>query len=109
MNAMEGIVFQLILHGGNGKSFAMEAIAEAKAGYMAVAREKLEQADEELHKAHQLHADLIQREAGGSRAEVTLLLVHAQDHLMNAITVKDLASEMVDLYERIRINGGIKA
>jgi cellobiose PTS system EIIA component len=26
-------------------------------------------------------------------------MIHAQDHLMNAITMKDLAAEMVDLYE----------
>ncbi|PTM57890.1 PTS lactose/cellobiose transporter subunit IIA [Desmospora activa] len=109
MDAMEGIMFQLILHGGNGKSFAMEAIAEAKTGHMSAAREKLRQAGEELHKAHQLHANLIQQEAGGEQTTVTLLMVHAQDHLMNALTVKDLASEMVDLYERIMVDGGIKA
>ncbi|ENA0413451.1 PTS lactose/cellobiose transporter subunit IIA, partial [Listeria monocytogenes] len=37
-------------------------------------------------------------EARGEKAEVSLLLVHAQDHLMNAITFKDLAKEIVDLY-----------
>ncbi|MDR6226746.1 PTS lactose/cellobiose transporter subunit IIA [Desmospora profundinema] len=109
MDSMEGIVFELILHGGNGKSLAMEAIAEAKKGKIAAAREKLKQSGEELQKAHRLQANLIQQEAGGSRSEVTLLMIHAQDHLMNAITVKDLAAEMVDLYERITIDGGVKA
>ena len=28
-------------------------------------------------------------------------MVHAQDHLMNAMTVKDLAAELVDLYQRL--------
>jgi cellobiose PTS system EIIA component len=28
-------------------------------------------------------------------------MVHAQDHLMNAITVIDMAREFVDLYEKI--------
>lgn len=32
---------------------------------------------------------------------MTLLLVHAQDHFMNALTVNDLANEFVDLYENI--------
>ncbi|MFS8514414.1 MAG: PTS lactose/cellobiose transporter subunit IIA, partial [Planifilum fulgidum] len=35
--------------------------------------------------------------------------VHAQDHLMNAITVKDLAVELIDLYKRISTSGGAKA
>lgn len=31
---------------------------------------------------------------------MTLLMVHAQDHLMSAITVRDLAREIVELYRR---------
>ncbi|HJF33529.1 MAG TPA: PTS lactose/cellobiose transporter subunit IIA, partial [Sporosarcina psychrophila] len=38
-------------------------------------------------------------EIRGEGVVVSLLLVHAQDHLMNAITFKDLAIEFVDLYE----------
>lgn len=29
------------------------------------------------------------------------MMVHAQDHLMNALTIRDMASEFVDLYERM--------
>ena len=31
----------------------------------------------------------------------TLLMVHSQDHLMNAITFRDLAGEIVALYKRL--------
>ncbi|EAG9877164.1 PTS lactose/cellobiose transporter subunit IIA, partial [Listeria monocytogenes] len=51
-----------------------------------------------LLEAHHSQTSLIQGEARGEKAEVSLLLVHAQDHLMNAITFKDLAKEIVDLY-----------
>lgn len=37
---------------------------------------------------------------------MSLLMVHAQDHLMNAMTVKDLAAEMIDLYEKITVQRG---
>ena len=30
-----------------------------------------------------------------------LLMVHAQDHLMDAMVVKDLAAEIVDLYRKL--------
>jgi len=33
-----------------------------------------------------------------------LLMVHAQDHLMNAITVRDLAIEFVDMYKKMSSN-----
>ena len=37
---------------------------------------------------------------------MTLLMVHAQDHLMNAMTVKDLAAELVAIYEKVSLQGG---
>jgi PTS system cellobiose-specific IIA component len=94
-------IFQLILHAGNGKSSAMEAIQAAKAGNYEEAREKLNQAGSELNEAHHIQTSLIQGEIRGEKTEISLLMIHAQDHLMNAITVKDLATEFVELYEKI--------
>lgn len=34
-------------------------------------------------------------------SKINILLIHAQDHLMNCITFFDMAKEIVDLYERI--------
>ncbi|MEC1636155.1 PTS lichenan transporter subunit IIA [Bacillus mojavensis] len=103
---MEQIIFQIILHGGNGRSSAMEAIAAAKNGDSEEARNKLQDATDELSKAHHYQTELIQSEAGGEKTEMTLLMVHAQDHLMNAMTVKDLAAEFIELYEKITVQGG---
>jgi PTS system cellobiose-specific IIA component len=107
MEKLEEIIFQVILCGGNGKSCAMEAIAAAKQGDFTEAREKLKEASDALNEAHHIQTSLIQSEVRGERTEVSLLMVHAQDHLMNAITVKDLAAEFVDLYEKLSIHGGI--
>ncbi|MCI3195324.1 PTS lactose/cellobiose transporter subunit IIA [Bacillus sp. HU-1818] len=103
---MEQIIFQIILHGGNGRSSAMEAIAAAKNGDRAEALKKLHESADELQKAHHFQTELIQNEAGGKKTEMSLLMVHAQDHLMNAMTVKDLAAEMIDLYEKITVQRG---
>ncbi|AGT31657.1 hypothetical protein M493_06825 [Geobacillus genomosp. 3] len=61
----------------------------------------MEQAGAERQAAHELQTSLLQQEAGGQSTAVTLLMVHAQDHLMTAIAVKELAAEFVDLYEHI--------
>jgi PTS system cellobiose-specific IIA component len=74
---------------------------------MVQARHLLAQASEELRQAHQIQTTLIQKEASGEKTEATLLMIHAQDHLMNAITVKELAAEFVDLYENILNKGGL--
>ncbi|QKG83243.1 PTS lactose/cellobiose transporter subunit IIA [Kroppenstedtia pulmonis] len=95
------IAFQLILHGGNARSAALEAIAFARKGDAEAAEASLHQAEQEISTAHCIHTDLIQKEAGGEETKVNLILVHAQDHLMNAITIKELAAEFVHLYREI--------
>lgn len=97
----EQMVFQIILHGGNGRSSSMEAIIAAKAGDVERARAKLQEAADELHEAHKIQTNLIQTEIQEGAQPVSLLMVHAQDHLMNAMVVKDLANEFVDLYESL--------
>ncbi|MMZ66701.1 Lichenan-specific phosphotransferase enzyme IIA component [compost metagenome] len=79
----------------------MEAIQLAQRGSGDLALRLLEECKSELVKAHKLQTKLIQQEAGGAVHEITLLMVHAQDHLMSAITTKDLAGHIVDLYNRM--------
>lgn len=105
MNDSEETIFEIILHGGNARSLAMEAITCAKKEDFGTARKKMAEAEEELSKAHHIQTTLIQQESGGKKLHVSLLLVHAQDHLMNAITVKDLAGEFVSLYEQMQPTG----
>ena len=38
---------------------------------------------------------------GGDAVELSLLMVHGQDHLMTSIAFKDLAKEIVEVYEKI--------
>ena len=98
---MEMIVFSLIANSGEGRSLSMEAIARAKKEDFDGAKALLEQADEKIAEAHKSQTSLIQSEADGQKAEVSLLLIHAQDHLMNAITISQMAKEFVDLYQKM--------
>ncbi|WP_080146487.1 PTS lactose/cellobiose transporter subunit IIA [Marinilactibacillus piezotolerans] len=98
MNALTEVAFQIILFAGNGKSSAMEAIYEAKEGKFEAADDKLREANEELGKAHQHQTKLLQNEARGEGQSLNIILVHSQDHLMTAMTVRDLAIEIVELY-----------
>ncbi|MDZ7835104.1 MAG: PTS lactose/cellobiose transporter subunit IIA [Alkalibacterium sp.] len=95
------IVMTLIMHGGDARSSSMEAIHAAKDEDYDLARTKLEGADASIKKAHVIQTELLSKEASGEHIEINLLLVHAQDHLMNAMTYRDLAEEMIDLYKRV--------
>lgn len=97
---IQQMAFQLILHAGNGRSYSLRAIQAAKKGDFEQADQLLQDAEKELEKAHQAQVSWIQTEAEGVAYPVNLLLIHAQDHLMTALTVKDLALEIVELYQR---------
>lgn len=95
------LVMNLVVEGGNARSLAMEAIQAAKSGDIARAEELLKECDEALVEAHHSQTNLIQAEIQGEHIQVMLLMVHAQDHLMDAMVVKDMAREIVDLYKKV--------
>ncbi len=93
--------FEIIGYAGNAKGIAFEAIALAKSGNIEQARELLKESKDELNKAHRCQTELIQQEACGNKTEVSVVLVHAQDHLMNTMNYQMLADEIIDINERL--------
>jgi PTS system cellobiose-specific IIA component len=94
-------IMNIVVDSGSCRSFAMEAIAMAKEGNFEEAEKNIEEAEKEILKAHHSQTDLIQKEAAGEATEISLLLVHSQDHLMTAMLCKDLAKEFIELYRKI--------
>ena len=62
---------------------------------------EIEIAEKELSQAHNVQTSLIQNEANGQKTEISLLMVHAQDHLMTSMTLKSLAIELIDIHEEL--------
>ena len=91
----------LIMHSGSARSFAMEAISEAKENKFEDAHNLIKECEKEVVSAHKIQTELIQSEARGDKHELTLLMVHAQDHLMTTLVVKDMAQEFIELYEKL--------
>ncbi len=94
-------ILQIIVISGDAKSHAYEAIEKAKAGDAQGARESLEAARKELIEAHQYQTDMIISN-DGKPVPADMLAAHAQDHMMCASTVIDLAGELCLLYETVR-------
>ncbi|WP_088014863.1 PTS lactose/cellobiose transporter subunit IIA [Gottfriedia acidiceleris] len=101
LTTIEQTAFQLILHAGNAKSSLMESMQAAREGNLEEANSKIEEAKVELNLAHQAQTSLIQGEARGENVELSILLIHAQDHLMNALTMRDLVTEIIFLHEKL--------
>lgn len=99
MNEMEQLIIELVVNGGNARSKALEAIEAAKNGESDIADSLMKECNQTLGEAHKKQTDIIQAEARGEHTPVTLLMVHAQDHLMNAMTVRDLAKAIIEIYK----------
>ena len=93
--------FGIIGFAGEAKGVAFEAIAEAKKGNIEGAREKMKESKEVIVKAHRYQTELIQNEASGNKTDMSVVLVHAQDHLMTTMNYQMLAEEFIDLYEKL--------
>ena len=98
---MELIIFEIISTGGTAKELAYEALAAAENGDFEEAEKLLKEADEALNQAHKVQTDIIQAEARGENTEVSVLFVHAQDHLMTAIEARNLIEKMIKMYKII--------
>ena len=93
-------IMQIIVISGDAKSQAYEAIARAKRAAFEESKQILKKARDELAEAHKLQTEMIISTAG-EPIPADMLAVHAQDHLMCAATVLDLAEELCELYKTI--------
>ncbi len=101
MDGLELISFQIISAVGTARSMYIEAIQLAKEGKIAEAREQIVEGEKVFTEGHHAHAQLIQQEANGDKVEFQLLLMHAEDQLMSAEGFKIIATEFIDVYERM--------
>jgi PTS system cellobiose-specific IIA component len=92
----------LIVHAGNARSLAMEALVKAKSGDFDGVHAKQEEAAKAMNEAHKQQTAILEESLDHPEATTPLLMAHAQDHLMNAITVLELAKELCDLYRYIK-------
>lgn len=95
------VAFEIILHSGNARTAVHEAMDFMKEAKFDEAEAKLAEADEELTLAHKAQADMLHEFGQGTKIEVQIIMVHAQDHLMTTMTLKEVAVEMENIYKRL--------
>ena len=100
MENIEVISCQIIAASGGAKSSYIEAIGLAKEGKFEEAERMIEEGAKIYVQGHKAHADLLQMSAEG-KLEIPLLLMHAEDQMMNCETMKIVAQEMVAQYKQM--------
>lgn len=98
---LEMIVFDIVNTAGTAKGLSYEALKEAEKGNYKKSEELLKEADKALLEAHNIQTGIIQNEVSGNNIDVSVLFVHAQDHLMTSIEARSLIECMIKMYRRI--------
>ena len=98
---LQVVAFEIILHSGTARTVVHEAFADMRQGAYQSAAEKLEAANAELVEAHHAQTKLLQDYASGEEIKIEIIMVHAQDHLMTTMTLREVALEMLNLYQKV--------
>lgn len=94
---MQASIMDIIIHAGECKSHAYQALDAVNKRNYEKADEEMKLANEALSNAHNGQTTLINKEANGEKVEMSVLLVHSQDHLMTAISEKSLIEQIIEL------------
>ncbi|WP_088237808.1 PTS lactose/cellobiose transporter subunit IIA [Kosakonia oryzendophytica] len=96
---LESTIMELIISAGQSKSCAFEALSYAKNGEFEKANELIEKSKEAANKAHMVQTEFIGLDEGCGKLPVTLIMVHAQDHIMTSILARELIEELIEVYK----------
>ncbi|GJL48041.1 TPA: PTS N,N'-diacetylchitobiose transporter subunit IIA [Citrobacter farmeri] len=99
---LEEVVMGLIINSGQARSLAYAALKQAKQGDFAAAKTMMEQSRMALNEAHLVQTKLIEGDQGEGKMKVSLVLVHAQDHLMTSMLARELVTELIELHEKLK-------
>lgn len=95
MDVVEQTSFQLISLAGDALDELIEANEAAKLANTKLVEERLENAKKAMIEAHNQQTKLLTLEAKGESIPVNVLLVHAQDTLMNTVIADTLIRETI--------------
>ncbi|ARB41448.1 MULTISPECIES: PTS cellobiose transporter subunit IIA [Mammaliicoccus] len=95
------VAFEIILHSGTARTNIHDAFKKMRENNYEEAEQLLDEANQEITLAHQSQTDLLQKYASGESINMEIIMVHAQDHLMTTMTLKEVAIEMLHLYQKV--------
>ena len=98
---LEEISMLIIANSGAARGSSFEALAAAKRGEYEKAQELMKTADEQFHAAHEAHRGLLAMDANGEIESLSVLITHAQDHLMTSVLAQEMIREIITLHRKL--------
>lgn len=97
---LDMISFGMIADAGDARHFAFEALAAAQRQDFGECSVMLSKAHSALEKGRRAQTDLLFDEMNGTHHDVNVLLVHSEDHLMDASSTLELIEKMIEMVRR---------
>lgn len=101
---VQDIAFQIISHAGTAFSYFYEAVNLMMNNDKQKCEELIRLGNSKLTKAHKAQTNLIINETRGEVYDSSMIMIHAQDHLMTTIMYQRIAMQMIKFMERGFIN-----
>ncbi len=96
---IEVFAMNMIMHAGDARTLIMDALEDVAANNDDEALKKLEEAHDELIKAHQVQTSYIQHVASGEVEEqYSVLFTHAQDTMMTIYSEYNIAYRLLKIF-----------
>ncbi len=94
--------FEIIGFAGDAMSLIMQALDELADNKFDEANQRIQEAKLEINKAHQVQTDLLMKgfKEDSVQEPVSLIMVHAQDHLMNAMLAIQLVEKLIKIQKK---------
>lgn len=95
------MAFDIIGHAGDAFAKFYEAVEEARKNNFAKADELMAEGEAMINNAHQAQSDLLAAEAREEDVQISLIVVHSQDHLMTTIMYQRMARQLIDILKEL--------
>ena len=93
--------FNINAHAGNALDYFHKAIECAKKSDFDGAEQCMNEGKKCMTEAHKTQTQLLTQEANNEEIKISVILLHAQDHLMTTLNFERMAKEYIDLYKRM--------
>lgn len=97
---LELIIIEIVAFAGDARSKYLEALNSANSGNYDEAEKLIKEGNDIITDAHNVQTKLLHMEASGEKIEMGFLVVHAQDHLMTVMLLRDLVRNFINLYKK---------
>lgn len=91
---------EIVAFAGEARSKLMEALNEAENRNFTVVDKLVAEANISLLEAHKAQTQMLTAEARGENIELGFIMVHAQDHLMTTMLLRDTIKHLFNIYKK---------